>query len=252
MRDLSKRQQALLVRLADGALVGPKRERAEASLGGIVDLEQALARQRRVAEALRGGPVPQGAALELPTMARPSRQRLRTLRVPALAAALAAAAIAALVLALQPTSPSVTSAAGLGMLPAEGPAPTRSADALDEPLLAGGIEGVAFPDWHEVFGWHARGSRDDVIDGRETRTVFYVHMGHRIGYTIVAGGTLDIPEGAEIVRRNGVEIALFRDGPRDIAVFVRDGLTCILSGEVMARATLVKLAAWHADGTIEF
>ena len=252
MRDLSKRQQALLVQLVDGALAGRKRARAEASLGGIVDLEQALARQRRVADALRGGPVPEDAVLALPTMARPSRHRLRALRMPALAAALAAAVIAALVLVSQPTSPSVASAAGLGMLPAEGPAPARFADSPDEPLLAGGIEGVAFPDWHEVFGWHARGARDDMVDGRETRTVFYVHMGHRIGYTIVAGATLEVPEGAEIVRRNGVEIALLRDGPRDIAVFVRDGLTCILSGEVMERATLVKLAAWHAEGAIEF
>jgi hypothetical protein len=97
-----------------------------------------------------------------------------------------------------------------------------------------------------------RKTQDDVIEGRQARTVFYEHMGHRVGYTIVAGETLDIPEGAEIVRRNGVEIALFRDGPRAVAVFVRDGLTCILSGEVLDRMTLVTLASWHADGAIEF
>jgi hypothetical protein len=248
MRDLSKRQQALLVQLADGALSGPKRARAEASLAEVVDLDRALSRQRRVAQALRGGPVPQDAALALPAI-KPSRDRLRTLRMPALAAALAALVAAAVVLVPQANSPSVAAAVGLGMLPAEGAAPPRNAGT---PVLADGVEGVAFPDWHEAFGWHARGSRDDVVDGRETRTVFYVHMGHRIGYTIVAGETLDVPEGAEIVRRNGVEIALFRDGPRDIAVFVRDGLTCILSGEVLERETLVKLAAWHADGAVEF
>jgi hypothetical protein len=248
MRELSKRQQALLVQLADGALSGKKRARAEASLAGVVDLEHALSRQQRVAEALRGGPVPQHAALTLPTV-RPSRDRLRAFRVPALAAALAAFIVAAVVLVPQANSPSVVSAAGLGMLRAEGAAPPRQDDA---PLLTGGVEGVAFPDWHQAFGWHVRGAREDVFDGREARTVFYVHMGHRIGYTIVAGDTLDIPEGAEIVYRNGVEIALLRDGPRDIAVFVRDGLTCILSGEVMARETLVKLAAWHADGAIQF
>jgi hypothetical protein len=248
MRDLSRRQQVLLVKLADGVLSGRKRARAEASLAGVVDLEQALSRQRRVAHALRGGPVPQDAALALPVV-RPSRDRLRSLRMPALAAGFAALVVAAVVFVPQANSPIVSSAAGLGMRPAEGAAPPRLAGA---PLLAGGVEGVAFPDWHEAFGWHARGARDDVVDGRETRTVFYVHMGHRIGYTIVGGETLDVPEGAEIVRRNGVEIALFRDGPRDIAVFVRDGLTCILSGEVLERETLVKLAAWHADGAVEF
>jgi hypothetical protein len=249
MKELSKRQQAQLVQLADGSLGERRRARAEASLAGVVDLEQALARQRRVTEALRGGPVPQDAALALPSMARPFRDPLRALRLPALAAALAAVVAAAVVLVPQGNSPGVATAAGLGMLRAEGAAPPRLADA---PLLAGGVDGVAFPDWHEVFGWHARGSRADVIDGRETRTVFYVHMGHRIGYTIVAGSTLELPEGAEIVRRNGVEIALFRDGPRDVAVFVRNGLTCILSGEVLDRDTLVKLAAWHADGAIAF
>jgi len=249
MRDLSKRQQALLVQLADGSLSERRRDHAVASLAGVVDLEQALARQRRVTEALRGGPVPQDAVLALPSKAKP-RDLLRTLRMPALAAAFAAVVAAAVVLVPQGNSPSVATAASLGRLPAERAAPPRVA--ADSPVLAGGLEGVAFPDWHEVFGWHTRGSRDDVAGGRETQTVFYVHMGHRIGYTIVAGSALDLPEGAEIVRRNGVEIALFRDGPRDIAVFVRDGLTCILSGEVMERETLVKLAAWHADGAIEF
>jgi hypothetical protein len=169
--------------------------------------------------------------------------------VPALAAAFAAVVAAAIVLVPQASTPSIAATAALGALPAEGAAPPRQGEA---PLLAGGIGDVAFPDWHEVFGWHARGARHDVVEGREARTVFYVHMGHRIGYTIVAGGTLDIPGGAEIVRRNGLEIALYRDGPRDVAVFVRDGLTCILSGEVIDRMTLVKLASWHADGAIEF
>jgi hypothetical protein len=247
-RSLSRRQEALLVQLADGVLSEGKRARAEASLAGVVDLEHALARQRRVAGALRGGPVPQEAALALPRM-RPARDRLRAFRVPALAAAFAAVVAAAVVLVPQGTSPSVATAASLGRLPAEQAAPPWVGDAH---LLAGGLDGVAFPHWDSVFGWHERGARDDVVEGRQTRTVFYEHMGHRVGYTIVAGDTLELPEGAEIVRRNGVEVALLRDGPRDIAVFVRDGLTCILSGEVIDRMTLVKLAAWHADGAVEF
>ena len=251
---LSKRQQALVVKLADGALSGRRRMRAEAHLAGSVDLDRALARQRRVTAALRGGPLPQeaGGSLALPAAIRASRGagRSRSWRLGAATAAVAAAVLVAAIVVIQPTtSPSVARAAGLGMFPAERAAPPRRADA---PLLAGGLEGLAFPDWAEVFGWRAHGSRDDVIDGRATRTVFYEHMGHRIGYTIVAGRALDLPEEAELVRRGDVVIALLRDGPRDVAVFIRDGHTCILSGEVLDRATLVKLAAWNADGAVEF
>lgn len=96
------------------------------------------------------------------------------------------------------------------------------------------------------------GTRDDALDDRTTRTVFYEHMGHRIGYTIVSGDALDLPAGAETVRVAGVEIALLRDGARDIAVFERDGHTCVLAGHVLERSTLVKLAAWQAEGSIEF
>ena len=71
-------------------------------------------------------------------------------------------------------------------------------------------------------------------------------------WILTRGRDAGLPDGAEVVTRNGVEIALLRDGPRDFAVFVRDGLTCILSGEVMDRDTLVRLAAWQADGVIEF
>ena len=251
---LSKRQQALLVKLADGALRGRSRARAETRLAGVVDLDRALARQRRVTGALRGGPLPQeagaGAALHMPVPTSRRAGRSRSWQLGATAAALAAAVlVAALVLVPRTTSPSLAIAAGLGTLPAERDAPARLADA---PLLAGDLEGVQFPDWAGVFGWRAHGSRDDELDGRATRTVFYEHMGHRIAYTIVAGEALALPEGAEMVNRGGVEIALLRDGERDIAVFIRDGRTCILSGEVLDRATLVKLAAWTADGVVEF
>jgi len=67
---------------------------------------------------------------------------------------------------------------------------------------------------------------------------------HRIGYTIVSGPALDLPRGAARARRNGIEIALYRDrAGHDVAVFERDGHTCVLAGHVMHRSTLIKLAA---------
>ena len=76
-------------------------------------------------------------------------------------------------------------------------------------------------------------------------TVFYEHMGHRLAYTILPG-LAESPAGARVVRRNGVEIALYRDGEHDVAVFERDGRTCVLAGHVLRESTLVKLAAWEA------
>ena len=74
-------------------------------------------------------------------------------------------------------------------------------------------------------------------------------MGHRIAYTIVPGAPLDPPAGARIVRRGGLEIALLHDAGRDIAIFERDGRTCILAGHVERASTLVRLAAWTGGTT---
>lgn len=245
-RPLTKREQALVVGLADGTLRGRRRARAEARLAGLVDLEGALARQRRVAHALTVGPAPRTAVAFRASRGEERRRHVWSLA--GAAAALATVLVAAMLMVPQAGSPTVAGAA-LDTLPAERAAPAQLADA---PLLAGGVEGVSFPDWGAEFGWHAHGARDDLLDGRTTRTVFYEHMNHRIGYTIVSGEALPPPDGAQHVRRNGVDIALLRDGERDIAVFVRDGHTCVLSGEVLDRATLVTLAAWEADGEIEF
>lgn len=52
--------------------------------------------------------------------------------------------------------------------------------------------------------------------------------------------------------RNGVQIQLYHDGPRTVAVFERAGRTCVLAGVVHRDSTLVKLAAWRADGALTF
>jgi hypothetical protein len=55
------------------------------------------------------------------------------------------------------------------------------------------------------------------------------------------------------VRRDGLEIALSHDaghGGHDIAVFERDGRTCVLAGHVMRVSTLVELAAWTGGGAV--
>jgi hypothetical protein len=111
---------------------------------------------------------------------------------------------------------------------------------------------VTFPDWSKKFGWHAEGARTDRLDGRRAETVFYTHHGHRIGYTVISGDPLGPPEGAETVRRNGVEIHRYKDGDRTVVTFERDGLTCIVSGHVIHADTPLKLAAWRGSGAVRF
>ena len=132
-----------------------------------------------------------------------------------------------------------TEAAELAAAPATAPAPRPTGS-----TLAASVDGVRFPNWGPELGWHQTGTRHDTLEGRATTTVFYEHMGHRIAYTILPGAPVRAPSNARIVRRDGLEIALTREAGRDIAVFQRDGRTCILAGHVEHPSTLVKLAAW--------
>jgi hypothetical protein len=90
--------------------------------------------------------------------------------------------------------------------------PTPAHDPANSALLERRLAGVTFPAWSKKFGWHAEGARTDRLDGRRAETVFYTHHGHRIGYTVISGDPLGPPDGAETVRRNGVEIHRYKDG----------------------------------------
>jgi hypothetical protein len=134
---------------------------------------------------------------------------------------------------------------------AASPAPEPQAGSPE--LLAAQIDGVTFPRWEEEFGWRAFGSRSDEIDGRETKTVFYTHEGHDIAYTVVSGAPLEAPEGATSREVNGVDLKQYSDDHgHDIVVFERGGHTCVLSGHVEHRSTLVELASWQGDGRVTF
>lgn len=235
---LSDRDRVLLLGLADGGLSERRRAEAEARLQALPDGAQLLERQQRVRRALREGPAP-----VMPTtlsVTAPAR-RWRWAPQAGFAGALAAVLLA-LVLVMSPGGPSVADqAAALAHSPATAPTPASSGTVLDA-----SVEGVAFPDWSGEFGWNERGLRHDTLDGRSTTTVFYEHMGHRIAYTILSGVPVAAPAGSRVVRRNGVEIALVRDGDHTIAVFERDGRTCVLAGHVERVSTMVKLAAWTA------
>jgi hypothetical protein len=233
-RPLRRRDQAVLVQLADGALTGAARRRAEARLRAISDADRLIERQRRAARALRAGA--ERPALHSAGSPLPPRPALR------LAGALAAVLAVLVVLASQGGDPTTERAAAFSQLPATEQAPHASG-----PELRAEVDGVSFPDWGPEFGWHAAGMRHDEIDGRRTTTVFYEHEGHRLAYTIVSGPALPRPAGARIVERSGLRMSVYRDpdhGGHDIAVFERDGRTCVVAGHVISLSTLLELAAW--------
>ncbi len=232
---MRRSDRILIVALADGRLSAARRARAEARLARVDGGERMLERQRRVGRALRLGSPP---AAETSGARRAPRWRPAAV---ALAGAAGAVVLAVLAISLPGGAPVVADVTRLSMLPAEAPAPAGGGTTLRADL-----DGVRFPDPSRRFGWRAEGVRSDRLKGRDTRTVFYAHTIHRIGYTIVSGPPLQTPDGATRVRRAGVEIALYRDAAgHDVAVFERDGHTCVLAGHVMHRDTLVKLAAWR-------
>jgi hypothetical protein len=175
------------------------------------------------------------------------------LRPAAAAAGVVGALVVVLVVALSVDGPGrsrVVEAAELSLSPS-----TEAAPHIDEQqpaLLRRSFAGVTFPAWSEKFGWRADGARSDELDGRETATVFYRHTHHRIGYTVISGRTIEPPEDAETLNAGGLELHRFRLGFQDVVTFERNGRTCVLSGDVHDPDTLVKLASWRGDGSVNF
>ena len=212
---LSDADRVLLVALADGELRGRRLARARARVSELPDGTRLLERQRRVRRALVPEP-----AIEPRVIALRSSRAWRVAFAGVAGALLLAFAFA---LAGLPGGGSLTTeAAELAAAPATAPAPRPTGS-----TLAASVDGVRFPNWGPELGWHQTGTRRDTLEGRATTTVFYEHMGHRIAYTILPGAPVRAPSNARIVRRDGLEIALTREAGRDIAVFQRDGRTCI-------------------------
>lgn len=158
--------------------------------------------------------------------------------------------VALIVLAGGAASPTIDEAAGLAALAPTEPAPGRRPE--QPTLLTAEAEGLAYPDWSREFGWNAAGERADRLGDRDATTVYYEKDGGRIAYTIVSGESLGRPPEAVTTSVGGVEFAVARDGERTIVTWLRDGHSCVLSGEDVDRSTLVELAAWRGDGAVAF
>ncbi|HMD52484.1 MAG TPA: hypothetical protein VKG62_07195 [Solirubrobacteraceae bacterium] len=164
------------------------------------------------------------------------------------AVALALAAVVAVVLialggARSPSPPSLDAASALALR-----APTLAAPSSapgNTGMLAASVDGVAFPDWGERFGWHPVGARSDRLAGREVTTVFYADGSRRrIGYAIVAGTPPPpLGGGTETWQGSTAYRVLSAHGTSAVA-WLRDGRLCIVSGRGVDAGTLLRLAAW--------
>ena len=252
---LSEAELAELASFADGSLAPADRARVGARVAGSPELQALVEEQRTALAAVEKldtpAPAGLGARLErdLATPPAPRRRWPSLALVGGVAAGLAAAALV-VVLVAGSGAPTIGEVAELAQRDPASPAP--AADAADPKLLAASVDGVAFPNYSETFGWKSSGERTDELDGRATRTVYYQRGGREIAYSIVPGEALEWPDGAQRTTREGVELRSFESGDSTVVTWLRDGRTCVLSGPGVAREELLELAAWMGEGSVSF
>jgi hypothetical protein len=278
---VDRAQEQLLVQLADDALTPAERQRALERVRDVEGVQTVLERQRSMRDRVRAVadvPAPatlhhRVAELEAEARGRPRRRPLQRLqRLPGrlalagITAATAAVAAAVLVLTLNhpDTDKLVLRYAAVSIRPISSAAPSPASDPA---LLNRRFQGVTFPRWGPKFGWTEIGQRTDIVNGRPTHTVFYLHHGHRLGYTVVGGSPLRVPDGGRRVDtaagpvhvytppQDDVDVPgrlLSHGGRERVAVFERGGRTCVLAGVAHHEETLVMLASWQGQGSIAF
>jgi hypothetical protein len=177
------------------------------------------------------------------------RRRPRGLLIPA-GGLLAAAVVAVVLLVGGGGAPSVLATASLA---ARGPVlPAPQEDSANK-LLKTSVDGVPFPYWGAL-KWESVGARDDKIEGREARTVYYANpAGVRAAYTILGGDAIDPPSGAGKRTDKGVQLFVVEDKGRRVVTWERNGHTCVLSAPMtVPEQKLLDLAAWNGGGDVPF
>jgi hypothetical protein len=178
------------------------------------------------------------------------RRRLFGVLIPA--GGVVTAAVVAVVLAVGGGgAPSVLATASLA---ARGPVlPAPEENKANKALLDSSIEGVPFPYWGEL-KWESVGARDDEIEGRAAKTVYYANpKGVRAAYTILAGDAIDPPSDAAKRMDKGVRLFVVTDNGRRVVTWERNGHTCVLSAPLsVPEQKLLDLAAWQGNGKVPF
>jgi hypothetical protein len=138
-------------------------------------------------------------------------------------AGLATVLVVALVLVLPGSDPSVADAARLALAAPDAAPPAAGAD---PGTLDVSVSGIAFPTWR---GWRVVGQRAGSVDGRAARSVVYeAPSGQRVGYAIVSGEALDVPDGTRH-RIGGQELVSLRSDGATVVTWRVAGHTCVLA-----------------------
>jgi len=122
--------------------------------------------------------------------------------------------------------------------PAEGGAPPTSA--TGRPLAS--AFGVAFPDLARRLGWKPVARRDDVVDGRQVRTLVYARAGRRITWSVVDGPPVPVPPGSTSVPVRGPATARFESGGRVAVLTTRDGRSVVVSAAGVPSVAIIRAA----------
>ena len=168
------------------------------------------------------------------------------------AGVLAAAVVAIVLVTGGGGAPSVLATAALAtkgpVLPAPAENPSNGA------VLSASVEGVPFPYWGESFRWKAVGARDDKIEGRTAKTVYYENAkGLRAAYTILGGDAIDPPSGATKRTDNGITLWVTVDKGRRVVTWKRGGQSCVMSAPMaIPEQKLLDLASWKGKGRVPF
>lgn len=243
-----------LAALADGSLDPERRLVVMRAVESDPALAAKLADQRRVLDALaaaqRTVEAPHSLRTRLAdTPARPAPARRGWWAWAVGLAAVAALAVGVVALLQRGGTPTIDQTAQVAsrFTTADPPAPG------DPKLLDLAVEGVAFPDFSGKFGWRAVGSRTDTVEGRRVTTVTYANWGRRIGYSIVAGAALDVPDGARARDVDGVTVHVLPLDGMPAVTWRRKGHTCVMVGQPgMDPGILAELAAWKGKGAVDF
>jgi hypothetical protein len=167
-------------------------------------------------------------------------------------AVLAAAIVAVVLVTGGGGAPSVLATASLATKGPILPAPNENPN--NDALLQASVEGVPFPYWGDSFQWKAVGARDDKIEGREAKTVYYENpKGLRAAYTILGGDPIGPPSGAREVTDNGTKLWVTSKDGRRIITWKRGDKTCVLSAPMaIPEHKLLDLASWKGKGKVLF
>ncbi len=122
--------------------------------------------------------------------------------------------------------------------PAEAGAPPTTAGG--RPLAA--AFGVAFPDLAGRLGWQPVGRRDDVVDGRQVRTLVYARAGRRLAWSVVDGAPVPAPSGSARVPVRGADAVQFESGGRVAVLTTRGGHAVVVSAAGVSPVAIIRAA----------